>query len=203
MQKLPKQMKQTLRFASFLLTASLALAAAGASLTGTVKDPQGRAVPGASLRLFSITGPAGSTTADATGAYHFDDLGEGSYLLRVEASGFAPFLAENIRLAAGAVETRDISLQVAGLRQQVVVTASSTPQPPEHVSKVVTSIDRAEADARDAATLSDVVALSPGVRVDQLGGPGAFTGIRLRGLRNEDPAVLVDGLRLRDASATQ
>ena len=85
----------------------------------------------------------------------------------------------------------------------MVVTASSTPQVPEHVSKATTVIDQADADTRDAAALSDVVALTPGLRVQQLGGPGAFTTIQIRGLRDEDTALLVDGLRLRDASATQ
>jgi vitamin B12 transporter len=85
----------------------------------------------------------------------------------------------------------------------VVVTASGTPQLPEHVSKATTVIDQTEADARDANALSDVVALTPGVRVQQLGGPGSFTTIQIRGLRDQDTAILVDGLRLRDASATQ
>ena len=35
------------------------------------------------------------------------------------------------------------------------------------------------------------MALAPGVRVQQLGGPGAFTTIQIRGLRTEDTAVLV------------
>jgi iron complex outermembrane receptor protein len=130
-------------------------------------------------------------------------LPEGDYLLRAAAPGFALFLAEEIHLSAGAVETREIALQVAGVREQVVVTASGTPQLPEHVSKATTVIDQADADARDASALSDVVALTPGVRVQQLGGPGSFTTIQIRGLRDQDTAVLVDGLRLRDASATQ
>jgi len=84
-----------------------------------------------------------------------------------------------------------------------VVTASATPQLPEQVSKATSVIDQADADVRDAAPLADVVALAPGVHVQQLGGPGAFTTIQIRGLRDEDTAVLVDGIRLRDASATQ
>ena len=106
-------------------------------------------------------------------------------------------------MAAGAVKTRDLALQLAGVRDQIVVTASGTPQLPEHVSKATSTIDQTDADARDAAALSDVVALTPGLRVQQLGGPGAFTTIQIRGLRDQDTAVLVDGLRLRDASATQ
>jgi len=179
-------------------------AGSGASLTGTVQDPQGRAVPGATLTLFSLSGTAGSaTTSDFAGAYRFEGLPEDNYLLRAEAPGFTPFLAEDIHLSAGAAVTRQIALELAGVRQQVVVTASSTPQAPEHVSKAVTAIDQADADARDANALTDVIALAPSVRVDQLGGPGAYTSIRIRGLRDQDTAVLVDGMRLRDASATQ
>jgi iron complex outermembrane receptor protein len=197
-----------LKLTLLCLLPAVALAAAGAgsgaSLTGIVKDPQGRAVPGTTLTLFSVSGTAGGvTTSDVAGAYRFDGLPEGDYLLRAEASGFAPFLAENIYLAAGAAVTREVALDLAGVHQQVVVTASSTPQAPEQVSKAVTTIDQAEADARDAGALTDVVALAPSVRIDQLGGPGAYTSIRIRGMRDQDTAVLVDGLRLRDVSATQ
>ncbi len=181
-----------------------ASADSGASLTGTVKDPQGQPVPGTTLALVSRTGAAANaTTSDSSGAYRFSGLPEGDYLLRAAAPGFAPFLAEDLHLRQGVAETRDVALQLAGVHEELVVTASSTPQLPEHVSKAVTVIDQTDADARDAASLSDVVNLAPGVRVQQLGGPGAFTAIQIRGLRDQDTALLVDGLRLRDASATQ
>ena len=179
-------------------------AESGASLTGTVKDPQGRPVAGTTLTLVSPTGSAESaTTSDAAGVYRFAGLPEGDYLLRATAPGFALFLAADIHLAAGGAQTREIALQLAGAHEEIVVTASGTPQTPEQVSKAITVIDQAEADDRDAATLADVVALAPGLHVQQLGGPGAFTTIQIRGLRTEDTAVLIDGLRLRDASATQ
>jgi len=189
-------------FLSF--SAALASAESGASITGAVKDPQGRPVPGATLTLYSRTGAAGNATAsDSAGTYRMEGLPPGDYLLRAEAPGFALFLAENIRLTTDAEATREVVLEIAGVHDQVVVTASSTPQAPEHVSKAVTVIDQQDADARNASALSDVVALAPGVRVQQLGGPGSFTTIQIRGLRDQDTAVLVDGLRLRDASATQ
>ena len=192
-----------LLFCFVLLTARVG-AEPGTSISGTVKDPQGQPVPGATLTLLSRTGAAGSaTTSDSAGVYRFEGLPAGDYLLRTTAPGFALFLAEDIHLSAGVVETRDVALQLAGVHEQLVVTASSTPQVPEHVSKATTVIDQTEADARDASALADVVDLTPGLRMQQLGGPGAFTTIQIRGLRDEDTAVLVDGLRLRDASATQ
>jgi len=168
----------------FLLTS--AYAESGATITGTVKDPQGRAVPGAALTLVSRTGSTGSaTTSDASGVYRFRGLPEGKYLIRVEASGFAPYLAEDIPLAGGAAENRDVVLQLAGIREQVVVTASSTPQAPDEVSKAVSVIDQSDAEVRDNLSIADVVDLTPSVRVQQLGGPGAFTTIQIRGMRDE------------------
>ncbi len=186
-----------------LLAAAAALAS-GASILGTVKDPQGRPIPGATLTLFSQTGSAGgTTTSDATGGYRFSGLPAGNFILRAEASGFALFLVEGIHVNADSAETREVGLAIAGVQEQVVVTASGTPQLPEHVSKATSAIDQADSDSRDASSLADVVAGAPGVRVQQSGGAGAFTTIQIRGQRTSDTAVLVDGLRLRDASSTQ
>lgn len=201
-----KFMKSRLTFVAIVLSclAGAARAEPSVSLAGFVRDPQGRSVPGASVTLVSHSGTAGAgVTSDSAGAYRFQGLPEGDYLIRVEAAGFATFLAEDIYLRAGASEWRDVVLQIAGLRQQVVVTASSTPQIPEEVSKAVTVIDQADAETRDNSSLSEAVNLTPGLRVQQLGGPGGYTTIQIRGLRPEDTALLVDGMRLRDASATQ
>ncbi len=181
---------------------AMAAAAQAATLTGTVKDPSGHPVAGVEISIYSRTGAADNrTTSDSSGAYRFDGLPDGTYLLRAEAPGFAPLIQEGIEVRA--TGTRDIELKMAGVRNQVVVTASSTPQPPEQTSKTIDSVDQQDADARDAASLADVLALTPGVRIQQLGGPGAFTTIQIRGLRTEDTAVLMDGLRLRDAASTQ
>ena len=58
-------------------------------------------------------------------------------------------------------------------------------------------------DDRDESTIAESLRVVPGLRVQQLGGPGSFTSIKTRGLRSEDTAVLIDGLRFRDAAATQ
>ena len=80
------------------------------------------------------------------------------------------------------------------------MTASGTSQSADEVSKSVTVIDRAEAEQRDAFSLTDVVDLAPAVRVQTLGGPGQEASIHIRGMRDIDTAVVVDGMRLRDAA---
>ncbi len=183
---------------------SVLSAAPGASLSGVVRDPQGSAVAGANLALYSRTASVSVNTAsDSSGGYHFDGLPPGDYILRAEAAGFATFFDENLRFTADSPKSIDIALQLAGIHEEVVVTASSTPQVPQEVSKSMTVIDHAEIDDRDKAALADAVNLAPSLRVQQLGGPGAFTTIQIRGLRTEDTAVLVDGIRLRDSSSTQ
>ncbi|MBV8731710.1 MAG: TonB-dependent receptor plug domain-containing protein, partial [Acidobacteriia bacterium] len=192
-------------YACFL---SLALAAAftaqGATLAGTITDEQSRPVSGATETLISTTnGLRWNSVSLASGAYRFDNLPAGDYILQVDAPGFATYLAQPIHLDASSAATHDVSLRVAGLREEIVVTASSTPQTPAEVSKSITVIDPAEVEGRDVPDLGAALDLAPGVRVEQLGGPGALSEIHIRGLRPEDTAVLVDGLRLRDASATQ
>ncbi len=178
---------------------AVAIAGEAPSVSGSVKDPQGRPVVSAAVSLFSRTSSAmWTTTSDTRGAYRFEGVAAGDYLLRAEASGFAVFLDD--RLAVGAPVTRDIALQLAGVREQVVVTAAGTSQSADEVSKSVTVVDRAEAVERDVAALTDAVDLAPAVRVQTLGGPGQEASIHIRGMRDIDTAVVVDGMRLRDAA---
>ena len=75
-----------------------------------------------------------------------------------------------------------------------------SPQPIDEVSKTVNVISGQE--MRAGGFFAGRVARSiPGFRIQQLGGFGRTANIKTRGLRNQDTAVLVDGVRLRDASA--
>jgi len=189
------------------LTLACCLAAnadSGLSLSGTVRDPQAAPVPGATVTLYSETGNASwNSTSDSTGTWRFDRLPAGQYLLRVEARGFATLVYAAFELKSANTLPMEISLELAAVRDEVVVTASNAPQTAQEVSRGTTVIERAETDSRDSLSLGDAIDLAPSVRVQQLGGPGAFTTFQIHGLRTEDTAVLVDGLRFRDASATQ
>ena len=50
-------------------------------------------------------------------------------------------------------------------------------------------------------SLADSLRTIPGFRVQQLGGFGRTASIKTRGLRNQDTAVLIDGIRFRDDSS--
>ena len=174
------------------------------SIHGQVTDPQGKAVPGARLTLYARGGVEPlNTTAGDSGEYRFDGLEPGGYLIEARAPGFARFTAGSVRVERGAAATADVTLQLAPSSEQVVVTASGTAQTPDEISKSVSVVDHAEIEQRDDATIADALRTVPGLRVQQLGGPGGLTSIKTRGLRNEDTAILFDGLRFRDVTSPQ
>src|SRR5207247_10366096 len=70
----------------------------------------------------------------------------------------------------------------------------------DETSKALSSVNEQISEARQDLTLPESLRGIPGVRVQQQGSFGALTTVRLRGLRNFDTAILLDGLRVRDAS---
>ena len=184
---------------------ALAQAQQGATLSGRVTDPQGAALPGATVTLHERARTRGrlSTVTDAAGAYRFERLAPGEYLVEVDARGFAAGVAQAVNVARDSAATLDVRLEVAGVAAEVVVTASDTPQTVDEVSKAVTTVSRREIEERDEATIADALTTVPGLRVQQLGGPGSLVSIKTRGLRNQDTSVLIDGLRFRDPSAPE
>ena len=194
-----------LAFGLLLVLTQSALAQSGpTTITGHIKDPQGANLPGATVtlygreRTFSLT-----TTTDSSGNYRFEKLAPGEYLVEAVAEGFASASAKQLVVERGQTATLDIPLELSGVRSTVVVTASDTPQSVDEVSKAVTIVDQQDMDERDESAIAESLHTVPGLRVQQLGGPGSFISIKTRGLRNEDTAVLIDGLRFRDAAATQ
>src|SRR5947207_1461743 len=86
------------------------------------------------------------------------------------------------------------------IRETVTVSADAE-QPIEQVSKTVNVIDGQEMRDRADITLVDSLRTIPGFRVQQVGGFGRTANIKSRGLRNQDTAILIDGIRFRDAAA--
>jgi vitamin B12 transporter len=178
--------------------------AEGATLAGRVADPQGAGVPGAIVTLYARELRVRlAAVADDAGAYRFARLAPGDYLIEADARGFAPAVARAVRLAQNENVTLDLRLEPAGVRAEVVVTASDTAQRVDEVSKAVTVITDGEAEERGEFGVAELLRTVPGLHVQRLGGTGSLTSIKTRGLRNQDTAVLIDGLRFRDPSAPQ
>src|ERR1041385_5290324 len=97
------------------------------TLTGTVTDPAGSVVPGATvIATNDATKVETKTTTTGTGTYTMPYLPAGTYTLRVTSAGFRTATAENVILRVAQTGTVDIKLEVGAVTEQVVV--SDTPE---------------------------------------------------------------------------
>jgi vitamin B12 transporter len=192
----------------FILAAAAAFASAQgrSTLVGTLSDSSGN-VAGATV-TFSSVGRAEklTTTTDLGGRFSAELVPAVTYsvLVTVSRNGAVQTFTPNIgtfTLSSG--ETREVNIDIplnAGIRETVTVSAGED-QPIEQVSKTVDVVSGQEMRDRADFTLIDSLRTIPGLRVQQSGGFGRVASIKTRGLRNQDTAVLIDGVRFRDASA--
>lgn len=183
-----------------LALAAMVLGQGGAGINGKITDQRGDVIRGAEVRLRSLEGIALFSRTDDSGFYSFTGLKPGDYILEVKASGFATTTSARLRLSRGKIENQDFALSVAGVNESVVVVGTGTPERVDQAAKSLTLIDEREIETRHIISLSDALSGTPGLRVQQQGSPGALTTLRFRGERNSDTAILLDGLRVRDAS---
>ncbi|HKO62862.1 MAG TPA: TonB-dependent receptor plug domain-containing protein, partial [Pyrinomonadaceae bacterium] len=173
----------------------------GTEITVRVTDPQSANLQNAEVSLYTRDGRLRLTClTDNNGTCVFKQLNPGEYLIEAEAGGFARSATRAVSVDRASNRTVELSLALAGVNEQVVVTAQNTAQPVDEVSKAVSVVDAREIEDRNESTLTDALRTVPGLRIQQLGGPGKLVSIKSRGLRNQDTAVLIDGHRFRDAT---
>lgn len=87
----------------FLVCASVALAQlTTGTISGTVSDPSGAAVPGATVTVKNVdTGISRTTTTGPTGRYEAPNLPVGHYEVTATASGFRTSVRSGIELTVG------------------------------------------------------------------------------------------------------
>ncbi|HEY9500208.1 MAG TPA: carboxypeptidase-like regulatory domain-containing protein, partial [Pyrinomonadaceae bacterium] len=116
--------------ASFLvsiLLATTAYAQSGSStVQGTVKDPQGNLVSGATVTL---TDPAKNFSrtqqTNADGAYVFTAIPPGTYKLEVTAPGFKTASASGLVALVDTPTVRDVQLEIGAVSETVDVTSAA------------------------------------------------------------------------------
>jgi vitamin B12 transporter len=183
-----------------LLLSAFAAGQTSGSIKGEISDESGAKISGAAVRLRSANGAELSTTSASNGTFVFSNLVYGQYLIAVRAKGFSEFVSNEIIVERGQGRTLELTLKVEGISENVIVTAEGAPQRADEVAKTVSILDSQQIEEKRELALPEALRGIPGVRVQQQGSPGALTTIRLRGQRTFDTAILLDGLRLRDAS---
>jgi len=82
--------------------------------------------------------------------------------------------------------------------EPVAVTATLIPTPIDQVASSITVVTGDEIEARGTQSLEEALRDVPGVDVVRTGGPGSRASLLIRGGRDEDVLVLIDGIEAND-----
>ena len=100
-------------------------AQSSASLTGTVLDPRGVPLPGATITVKNdATGASQKMTSDGQGKYSFANLAAGKYTVQVDSPGFATSQHPGVQVAAGQSTDVPVTLALGNVSEEVTVEAS-------------------------------------------------------------------------------
>jgi hypothetical protein len=96
------------------------------SISGRITDPDGLALPGATITATEQnTGFTRNVTSAATGAYTIPNLEPGTYTITVEMPSFAPVKRSDLVMTAGSTVTLEFKMQIGGLQEAVEVTGQA------------------------------------------------------------------------------
>jgi hypothetical protein len=106
-------------------TAALFGQAFTSSVSGTVMDPAGTAVPNATEIRNTATNDVRRVSTGSDGSYIISNLAPGPYELSAQATGFKRFVQRNVVLTASTAASYDVHLELGAVEQTVEVSAAA------------------------------------------------------------------------------
>ena len=176
------------------LSATTLSAQATVGVSGIVRDSSGGVLPGATVDVIVADLVVASGTTGEGGRYQLDVPSRVPFALHIRLEGFADQLVEFA--GAPAALTRDITLQIGGVSDTLVVTASGGPESRANVTQSVTVATAADIEALGSKSLADVLRTVPGLNIESTGREGSFSSLFSRGGESDYNLVLVDGVRM-------
>src|SRR6476661_10772888 len=160
-----------------LLVGVHAQSSTSGNITGTVRDPQGAAVPKAEINITDEkTGASRTVTANDDGFYNAPSLPAATYTITTSPSGFKKTIVTGVELHVSENKTVNIDVQVGQVTETVTVTSDAAPVEVRsgEVSSLISEkqVTELPLNGRNYAQLALMV---PGVSpVTQSGAGGAF-----------------------------
>ena len=143
------------------------------TVTGTVLDPSGAAIPGAAVSLHNpITDYNQTASTDASGTFRFTNVPMNSYHLDAKAAGFTPY-EKDVAVRSSVPVNLEIKLTLAGAQTSVQVEADGADMvenvPVAHNDVDVSTLAKLPTNSPGSG-LSDAITMSaPGVVADSNG----------------------------------
>ncbi len=164
-----------------------------AVLEGTVSDPSGGLIVGATVKVLAVdTGLTEEQQTNPKGDYRFPGLAVGAYRVTTASRGFQTKVVEDVVLRVGQTRTLDVQLAVGGINEQIDVKASVGPadRSSAEAATVIDTIQIADLpnNGRDWASFT---LLAPFAQDD---GGGDQRTIRFAGRARDDNNFSFDGV---------
>jgi hypothetical protein len=190
---------------AFLLLTCPAWAQDNATITGTVVDPSGAAVPSADISLTNTaTGQIRQATSNGSGVYLFANVGVGHYKLEASKGGFQKYTKNGIVVNVSQTLEEDVQFKVGSTQEAVTVEADAL-QVQSETNELSTLISGQQVTqlATNGRNVTALAALGMGVsnNLPAYSGSNALTsanGISFNGTRTEHNIYLLDGGELND-----
>jgi carboxypeptidase family protein/TonB-dependent receptor-like protein len=195
---------------SLMFSAPTRAQVVGATVSGTITDPRGDAIPGAKVTAKNLgTGVTASTTTNATGAFSIANLNPAEYEISASAAGFSTAQTK-VTLTVGAKQEVNLALKVGQVTQIVEVTGAAptveTTNSTLSAEVDSTTVRELPLNGRDWASLAQ---LQPGVAqvrtqevITQVGaiGRGLGTQESIDGNRPTQNSYRLNGIFVNDYS---
>lgn len=186
-----KFLKLTVAALMLLCLSGLALAqsnATGGQIVGTVKNPSGELVPGATVIVTSTaTNLSQTLTTDEQGGFRALNLKPGDYTVEVTAAGFGKTTQTGYKVEVGSELPAEITLQVQDVNAQVTVTAASVETTQAQTTTNINDVSISQLPI-NGRRFQDFVLATPTAQIDPSRGQ-----ISLVGQRGINGNVSIDG----------
>jgi iron complex outermembrane receptor protein len=164
----------------------------GASISGTVRNASGDAVPGATVTVINQeTGVSRGARSGANGAYTVGGLGPGLYSVSADLPGFGRSVRQDVRLTTDQAATRDLVIDI-NIAEQVTVTAMKREETVHETPFSIAAPTEQDLRERGATNLEDAAANVANFTVQNLG-PGqqqiAIRGVSSGQIARDQPGV--------------
>src|SRR5439155_2667522 len=150
------------------------------AINGTVTDPSGAVVPGATVKAIdAATNIDHTTVTTSDGQYSFQDLPVGTYKILVKATGFPDSSIDSVRVVAGAIYTLEIKLSLAQSQTTVEVSAAAlTLDTTTEAQTTVIPGSELQAVPLNGRDFTQLIGVTPGFSGYSAGGYGSLNGTR-------------------------
>lgn len=191
---------------ALLLVASSALGQSGSStIRGTLTDPQGKTVSGATVTIKNpSTNYSRTMTSTSTGSFSFELVPVGDYTIEVEAKGFRKQVVTGVHAVVGTAIDLDVKMEIGQVTEVVRVEATSA----------AVSLNTQDASLGNSLVASQIGALpmldksfgalltlQPGVSFNA--DPANAANGSVNGARSDQSNITLDGIDINEAQTNR